>query len=212
MSPPLHNNQLQTLIASINEVHCCHISIVTANVYPDLRQARITESVFTKEDIAIIFTPDDAHFDIAMECISKGMHIVITKPIVHRYSKPDKGELYKPFEIVPEVSIKTNTEIIIANSNEEITVNVTVKAMRDDVDGTIIIDMSKNWSATPATKKIHLSKKEGGVQVTDKSQPSSLEKLTSMFSGQLEITGAIVSFTTCTKLQEAVLPNSSVAV
>jgi D-galacturonate reductase len=55
---------------------------VTADVYPDLRQARITKSIFTKGDIAIILTPNDAHFDIAMECISKGMHVMITKPIV----------------------------------------------------------------------------------------------------------------------------------
>jgi len=33
-------------------------------------------------DIAVIFTPDDTHFDIALECISRGMHVMITKPIV----------------------------------------------------------------------------------------------------------------------------------
>lgn len=29
-----------------------------------------------------IFTPDDTHFDIAMACIEKGMHVLITKPAV----------------------------------------------------------------------------------------------------------------------------------
>jgi D-galacturonate reductase len=33
-------------------------------------------------DIAVIFTPDDTHFDIALECINKGMHVMVTKPIV----------------------------------------------------------------------------------------------------------------------------------
>lgn len=33
-------------------------------------------------DVAVIFTPDDTHFDIALECISKGMHVMVTKPIV----------------------------------------------------------------------------------------------------------------------------------
>eukprot|EP00594_Rhizosolenia_setigera_P003428 CAMPEP_0178943620 /NCGR_PEP_ID=MMETSP0789-20121207/2686_1 /TAXON_ID=3005 /ORGANISM="Rhizosolenia setigera, Strain CCMP 1694" /LENGTH=426 /DNA_ID=CAMNT_0020623231 /DNA_START=118 /DNA_END=1398 /DNA_ORIENTATION=- len=37
---------------------------------------------FQRGDVAIIFTPDDTHFDIAMECIQKGMHVMVTKPIV----------------------------------------------------------------------------------------------------------------------------------
>lgn len=33
-------------------------------------------------DVAVIFTPDDTHFNIALECINKGMHVMVTKPIV----------------------------------------------------------------------------------------------------------------------------------
>uniref|UniRef100_A0A7S2WUR1 Gfo/Idh/MocA-like oxidoreductase N-terminal domain-containing protein n=1 Tax=Rhizochromulina marina TaxID=1034831 RepID=A0A7S2WUR1_9STRA len=33
-------------------------------------------------DIATIFTPDDTHFDIAMACIERGLHVLVTKPIV----------------------------------------------------------------------------------------------------------------------------------
>merc|ERR1712232_591528 len=33
-------------------------------------------------DVAVIFTPDDTHFDIAMECVKAGMHVMVTKPIV----------------------------------------------------------------------------------------------------------------------------------
>lgn len=33
-------------------------------------------------DIAVIFTPDDTHFDIALGCINQGMHVMVTKPVV----------------------------------------------------------------------------------------------------------------------------------
>lgn len=39
-------------------------------------------ATFQKGDVAIIFTPDDTHYDIAMECVKQGMHVMITKPIV----------------------------------------------------------------------------------------------------------------------------------
>jgi D-galacturonate reductase len=32
--------------------------------------------------IAIVFTPDDTHFDITMACIRQKMHVLVTKPIV----------------------------------------------------------------------------------------------------------------------------------
>lgn len=35
-----------------------------------------------KGDVAIIFTPDDTHFDIALEAIRNGIHVLITKPVV----------------------------------------------------------------------------------------------------------------------------------
>jgi D-galacturonate reductase len=33
-------------------------------------------------DVAIIFTPDDTHYKIAMACIAKGLHVLVTKPMV----------------------------------------------------------------------------------------------------------------------------------
>lgn len=39
-------------------------------------------STFQPGDVAIIFTPDDTHYDIAMACINQGMHVMVTKPIV----------------------------------------------------------------------------------------------------------------------------------
>jgi D-galacturonate reductase len=37
---------------------------------------------FRAGDVAVVFTPDDTHFDIALECVNRGMHVMVTKPIV----------------------------------------------------------------------------------------------------------------------------------
>ena len=37
---------------------------------------------FQRGDIVTIFTPDDTHFEIALACIRKGLHVMVTKPIV----------------------------------------------------------------------------------------------------------------------------------
>eukprot|EP00586_Coscinodiscus_wailesii_P023649 CAMPEP_0172497046 /NCGR_PEP_ID=MMETSP1066-20121228/94767_1 /TAXON_ID=671091 /ORGANISM="Coscinodiscus wailesii, Strain CCMP2513" /LENGTH=423 /DNA_ID=CAMNT_0013269621 /DNA_START=62 /DNA_END=1333 /DNA_ORIENTATION=- len=43
-------------------------------------------STFEAGNVAIIFTPDDTHYAIAAEAISRGMHVMITKPIVQTLS------------------------------------------------------------------------------------------------------------------------------
>lgn len=50
--------------------------VVDRDSYKDAAKA------FRPGDVAIIFTPDDTHYDIAMACIERGMHVMITKPPV----------------------------------------------------------------------------------------------------------------------------------
>jgi D-galacturonate reductase len=37
---------------------------------------------FKKGDVVTIFTPDDTHFEIALACVQRGLHVLVTKPIV----------------------------------------------------------------------------------------------------------------------------------
>ena len=37
---------------------------------------------FQPGDICSVFTPDDSHFEIAKAALEKGLHVMVTKPIV----------------------------------------------------------------------------------------------------------------------------------
>ncbi len=37
---------------------------------------------FKSGDACVIFTPDDTHFEMALEAIRRGIHVMITKPAV----------------------------------------------------------------------------------------------------------------------------------
>jgi D-galacturonate reductase len=62
------------------DVTCCETFPADDQVDP----AAYTKAIasFQPGDVAVIFTPDDTHFDIAMACIQRGMHVMVTKPIV----------------------------------------------------------------------------------------------------------------------------------
>ncbi|RLD30195.1 MAG: LmbE family protein [Bacteroidetes bacterium] len=85
--------------------------------------------------------------------------ITITKDVVYRYSKPDKGELYRPFEIVPEVSAKITEEVIIFENDKQRDISVVIKAGRDDLEGFISMAYPKDWNVYPDKQKISIANK-----------------------------------------------------
>ena len=88
-----------------------------------------------------------------------GLAITLSKPVVHRYSKPDKGELYKPFEIIPEASAKISEKVIIFNDEKGKEIEVLVKAGRNNLEGSVKLAHPKGWQVYPASQKVTIENK-----------------------------------------------------
>jgi len=74
---------------------------------------------FTKGDVAIIFTPDDTHFDIAMECIKRGMHVMVTKPIVQSLEHHHKlAEAAKENNVLVAVEVHKRLDPFYADARD----------------------------------------------------------------------------------------------
>jgi len=88
-----------------------------------------------------------------------GKPITITKPVIYRYSKPDKGELYQPFEILPEVTAKFKDPVIIFSDNKAKEIPVTIKAGKDNLDGYVTINHPYSWEVYPKKQKVTIAQK-----------------------------------------------------
>ncbi|MBV7267700.1 PIG-L family deacetylase [Winogradskyella luteola] len=93
----------------------------------------------------------------------EGTPITITKPVVYRYSEPDKGELYRPFEIIPAVSASISDKVFIFESDQQKEIEVIVKAGRDAVEGYVQMAYPNDWSVYPEKQKIEIVNK-GDIQ------------------------------------------------
>lgn len=92
-----------------------------------------------------------------------GTPMTITKPVVYRYSKPDKGELYRPFEVIPEVSASLSDKVFIFENDQQKEIEVTVKAGRDAIEGFVQMAYPSDWSVYPQKQKIEIANK-GDIQ------------------------------------------------
>lgn len=92
-----------------------------------------------------------------------GSEITISKDVIHRYSKPDKGELYRPFEVIPEVTAKIQEKVFIFENDKQKDIEVLVRAGRDNIDGFIQMAYPQGWTVYPEKQKVNISNK-GDIQ------------------------------------------------
>jgi len=116
--------------------------------------------MYTVEDKSLIGKPETpSALTVDFNLMVNKVPLTITKNVIYRYSKPDKGELYRPFEIIPEVSAKILEKVIIFENDNQKEIPVVIKAGRDNLEGSITLDYPKDWSVFPKQQKINITHK-----------------------------------------------------
>lgn len=75
-------------------------------------------------------------------------------PLVYRYAKPDQGELWETFKVLPAVSISLDQEVVLFPAAQPKTVQLTLEALTNLTTGTIGLSLPSTWKATPVTQEI----------------------------------------------------------
>ncbi|WP_411030479.1 PIG-L family deacetylase [Spongiimicrobium sp. 3-5] len=116
--------------------------------------------MYTVADKSLIGKPETPHaFMATFELDFEGFSITIEKPIVHRYSKPDKGELYQPFEILPQATTHLTDKVVIFADSKAKDIPVTIRAGASGLKGKISLEHPQDWQVTPAAIDFTIAEK-----------------------------------------------------
>lgn len=88
-----------------------------------------------------------------------GVTLDFERNIVYKYNDEVKGEVYEPFDIVPDVTTSLSEKVILFNRKKTKTVSVRVKAGRDAVAGNVSLELPSNWTVSPAQIPFSLTRK-----------------------------------------------------
>lgn len=123
-----------------------------------------TLGMYNVEDQTLIGLPETPRTVLVdFNLMIAGTPISYTKPVIYRYSKPDKGELYRPFEIVPIVSASLSDKVYIFENDQQKEIEVTVKAGKDIIEGYVQLAYPNDWEVFPQKQKIEIVNK-GDIQ------------------------------------------------
>ncbi|MFZ9003358.1 MAG: PIG-L family deacetylase [Robiginitalea sp.] len=103
-------------------------------------------------DPSLIGKPETpAAFNLVTVIDFNGTVIPFMIPVIHRYSEPDKGELYRAFDVVPRITASFNAQVELFPTTHSKQVQLTVKSLTDKVSGQVSLDIPEGWRAEPAS-------------------------------------------------------------
>ena len=123
--------------------------------------------MYTVDDKKLIGNPESSRpVHIAYNMIIEGKSIEFVIPVVYRYSKRDKGEIYEPFEVLPKVTTKLKSKIIIFSEDVAQKVSLEVRSGAKNVSGSVALQVPNGWEVSPKQASFIIEQK-GDKQVVD---------------------------------------------
>ncbi|MDC6405435.1 MULTISPECIES: PIG-L family deacetylase [Maribacter] len=119
-----------------------------------------TLGTYTVTDSELIGKPETPRaFKATFNLLFDGVNIPITKNVSYKYGRPDKGEIYQPFEIVPKATSMLKDKVLIFSDGTPKQIPVTVKAHKDHVSGKVRLEIGDGWILDSATQPFSIEKK-----------------------------------------------------
>lgn len=112
---------------------------------------------YTVPDPALVGRPEgDPALEVAFTYEVGGRQLTIVRPVVHAWTDPVRGELYRDFEIAPAVTATMDREVVMFANGEPQAVSVVLAAGRADAAGTLRLEAPEGWRIEPAEAPFRL--------------------------------------------------------
>jgi LmbE family N-acetylglucosaminyl deacetylase len=95
---------------------------------------------------------------ISFEVNINGVVIPFERDVIYKYNDDVKGEVYEPFDIVPDVTTSIMDKVNIFTRKTK-TINVKVKAGKENVSGNVKLELPANWQIFPFEIPFALTRK-----------------------------------------------------
>lgn len=103
----------------------------------------------------------------------EGQSFAFTTDVVYKSSDPERGEFYRPFEIVPSVAARISDAVYVFADNQPKDIEVIIRANEDNLKGNLTLNLPKGWSINPKNQEINLTRKGEEVKAVFSLTPPS---------------------------------------
>ena len=84
-------------------------------------------------------------------------NLLLERPLIYKWVDPVKGELWRPFEIVPPVTVNLSEDVMVFGTQESKRLTLLVRSSSDEkITGTVSLEVPRGWRAEPSSAAFEL--------------------------------------------------------
>jgi len=161
---PLHVSENKSIQLHFNKPEIFSLAIEIPSeikkTFPYWLQEKGSLGMYKVSDENLISLPETPRAIFANFIFDfNGAIIPFTKEVVYKYNDPVKGEVYKPFEILPEVSASFNENVYIFADGKSQKISIKVKSIKDGLQGDVSLSIPENWNVSPVNHQFNIEQK-----------------------------------------------------
>lgn len=107
---------------------------------------------------AMVHQPwNDDYLKVTFTLSRKGTEISYTIPVNYKWTDPVRGEVYRPFEILPKLSVTPVSDLLLFTSQQPQTASFRLLCLSESVKETLRVKVPDGWRIEPAEMRVSLS-------------------------------------------------------
>ncbi len=116
-----------------------------------LRKPIKDRKVFQFDNPELVGKPEnDAELETSYTFFIEGSTFTFSSPWKYKSVDPSEGEIYRPFELRPAVTVNLSEQVFVFADQQPKSVDLLLKAHEPNMKGKITFDMPKGWKVEPA--------------------------------------------------------------
>jgi LmbE family N-acetylglucosaminyl deacetylase len=116
--------------------------------------------LYTVTNTALIGKPEnESTTKIIFKISILDLNLKIERDLVYKYTDPVKGEIYRPFEILPPATVNIPEKVFVFNDGIAKTISLTVKANTNNTNGILDLKGSEGWNISIKNPEFKLANK-----------------------------------------------------
>ncbi|WP_081210823.1 PIG-L family deacetylase [Salegentibacter sediminis] len=132
------------------------------NTSPYWLKSESTNGMYKVAEPGLIGLPETPVQSLASFILNfNGTEIKIKRPVIHKFNDPVLGETYRPFLIIPELSVSFEKDVEIFEKAEPRSISVILRAGKDSLKGSLRLEAGKNWKILPEEASFKINQKGG---------------------------------------------------
>lgn len=150
------------------------------------------QGIFNVKDKSLIGKPEnDPAVQFQFKLKVEDESLIVKRPLIYKWTDPVKGELERPVEVVPPISVDLAENVLIFSDDQPRNVNVRIKSFSEGTrKGMLKLQLPADWQSEPASVDFELKAREEEKTVSFKIYPGNTE-ITSVLGAVAEMGGKI---------------------